>query len=375
MIKMKRPTLAFLVLAAALYSIPAQAVEMNKLYTGVRALGMGNAFTAIADDESAAFYNPAGLTDTEEGRVEILNPKVDISTNTLDFQKDVSNLKTGDTAAAVDLMRRYIGKHQHGSVTVFPNYTRHNFELGVLGKGSLDAEVNTPSYPVLAADVQIDAGVVMALSHSFFDDRLSLGATLKYLQHKRFYKQFTAIDIANSNTNYNFTDNLASANKFGGDIGATYHFENEAWKPRIALVVQNIGNMDFGDYVYKSTTGGVTTSAPPVPNGYKQQVNLGGAITRQIWVMKTTLAVDYDDITGNVGTDTDKGKRLHMGAEIKFPHVLALRAGLNQGYLSYGAGLDFWLIKLDYAYYKEEVGAYAGQREDGRHTLELSIGF
>ena len=35
--------------------------EARPLYTGARPLGMGNAFTAIADDATAGFWNPAGL--------------------------------------------------------------------------------------------------------------------------------------------------------------------------------------------------------------------------------------------------------------------------------------------------------------------------
>jgi len=36
-------------------------VEARPLYVGSRALGMGNAFTAIADEGEAGFWNPAGL--------------------------------------------------------------------------------------------------------------------------------------------------------------------------------------------------------------------------------------------------------------------------------------------------------------------------
>ena len=39
----------------------AQARELPKFFEGVRPLGMGGAFTAVADDENALFYNPAGL--------------------------------------------------------------------------------------------------------------------------------------------------------------------------------------------------------------------------------------------------------------------------------------------------------------------------
>ena len=39
----------------------AQALEGAWTHYGVRPLGMGNAFVAVADDFNSLFYNPAGL--------------------------------------------------------------------------------------------------------------------------------------------------------------------------------------------------------------------------------------------------------------------------------------------------------------------------
>jgi len=53
---------------------------------GVRAMGMGNAFTAVADDASALWYNPAGIAFMKGGNlmlgaVGILVPKTDFTSN------------------------------------------------------------------------------------------------------------------------------------------------------------------------------------------------------------------------------------------------------------------------------------------------------
>ena len=48
-----------LVFCPKLFALPF--VEARPLYVGSRALGMGNAFTALADDAEGGFWNPAGL--------------------------------------------------------------------------------------------------------------------------------------------------------------------------------------------------------------------------------------------------------------------------------------------------------------------------
>ena len=60
----KKMAVALFVLAFALSNL--YAWDANKeeriMVKGIRPMGMGGAFTAIADDENAVFYNPAGIS-------------------------------------------------------------------------------------------------------------------------------------------------------------------------------------------------------------------------------------------------------------------------------------------------------------------------
>ena len=68
-------------------------------YESARALGMGDAFVAVANDYSAIFYNPAGLARRTDGEV---NLSLDVagSTSFQKFSKDLEDAQhTGTTDA------------------------------------------------------------------------------------------------------------------------------------------------------------------------------------------------------------------------------------------------------------------------------------
>jgi hypothetical protein len=126
----------------------------------------------------------------------------------------------------------------------------------------------------------------------------------------------------------------------------------------LGAVLQNIGDLKLGD-------------SGKIP----QQLNVGAAIHPDFWILKNTLALDLNDVLKNVDGEDDFYKRVHMGGEFRFPYILTFRAGFNQGYRTFGASIDLWIIRVDYANYKEEIGVVVGQRADERQVIQLTMGF
>ncbi|MEO0815174.1 MAG: UPF0164 family protein, partial [Myxococcota bacterium] len=62
-----------LLLCAAFTASPAHADDTHyqDFVVGGRAVGLGGAFTALADDPSGVFYNPAGIADVEETNLQV----------------------------------------------------------------------------------------------------------------------------------------------------------------------------------------------------------------------------------------------------------------------------------------------------------------
>lgn len=67
------------------------AQEYPSFYRGVRPLAMGGAFTAVADDENALYYNAAGLADISMLNLAVLNPLVEGTEDGMEMYQDLQD--------------------------------------------------------------------------------------------------------------------------------------------------------------------------------------------------------------------------------------------------------------------------------------------
>ncbi len=349
------------------FASSAFAVELPHFFEGVRPLGMGGAFTAVADDENALFYNPAGLSRVEEWGMGLINPLIESSENSYDFSKEAEDTDFDSDAEVVQLLRNNLGETMHVRAAVFPHFVMPNFAIGALGQVKANLEARNPAFPEMAVDAIATASGHVGYGHGFdkiefsglpaLSGTLRIGGGAKYVSASKYLQIYDAADIADPNFEDQVEDDKLDGSGFGLDVGAMYTLDLPL-APTLGLTILNVADTDLGE-------------AGELP----QQINIGVSISHDFGIAKVTGAADYLDLTDELEQDSDSFKHIHMGVEAKFKKILSLRAGLSQGYGSFGAGLDFKLLKIEYANYAEELSSFAGGKVDRRHVAQVSLGW
>jgi hypothetical protein len=288
-----------------------QAGAYLKMGVGARALGMGSAFTALADDSTAAFWNPAGLARLEQSEGSFMHADLTMDReynffNYAHILKDKSGKKTGVVALS----------HMTFGVDGIPE-TR-------TATSRTDGLALTGDEPATAADQSYTPGNNVWIFSYFKDsekntfgsyarklsDKFYGGVNVKYLKHELF-------------TN--------SASSWGLDFGFLYE---ACEKTTLGLSIRDLGETlewntasKHKDDVPVTTTFGVA---------YKARSNL-------------TLAADINKVE-------DMDAKLFAGAEWWLQDYAALRLGSKDGDLTLGASfkLDTW--RFDYSYADETLG-------------------
>jgi hypothetical protein len=307
---------AFLVLQPAAAGATRYAGEFLRVGAGARALGMGSAFVGLADDGTAAYWNPAGLATLPEPQINAMHAEQFGSIVQYDFISYA--MPVGGTGKArqglgVSLLRL--------GVSDIPD-TRGLQFLDQNGNGVFDY----PEDRLLVDESKFvfDSANDFALLLSYSRELrpgLALGGSLKVV------RQWLG-------------DSLRS-NGFGADIGALW-VGSKGWSA--GAILRDITTTQ----ILWNT--GTNESVSPT-------LRVGTAKSHAFKNRRHVLTAAFDVQVGFNGEELSSQASMgsvtfefHPGLEYWLDRKLALRAGMDAANFAAGAGVRIHKFGVDYAY-------------------------
>lgn len=106
-------------------------------------------------------------------------------------------------------------------------------------------------------------------------------------------------------------------------------------------------------------------------------VGLGAAFHPDLGATKywidPSISLDVQDLGGVLGGSNSLWYALHAGAQLRLINMFALRTGLNQGYLTFGAGVKLLVLDVNFALFTQELGVHLGDQPRAGATLDVAI--
>jgi hypothetical protein len=362
MLSLRRLFILIVLLAGArLY-----ASEYQEPFQTTHMLGMGGVYVFSSDDAMSTYQNPAYTCFTKGMNWTMANINVGLvangsGTNVLQSASDnIQNV--GNISSFTDLNSLY-GDNEWFSAQGTSTFALPCFALGAYYTGFGDIVLHNPAYPTLQTLVTLDNGFVVGAAVPL-GDHVALGLNAKRIVRQSVDQPLGADTLAGLSGSSNLQDTLqnleSSGVGYGLDAGIVARMDDQPLHPTVSLGLRDVGTTSF-----HLSSG--TNTPPPI----QDNMVIGMTIDGSIPLLGFAAGLEYRHI---MDENTQFGQKIHLGGEVNLAFI-DLRAGLYQGYMTYGAGIDFWFLTLDVASYSVERGYYPGQDPDQRIQAALSIQF
>ena len=106
-------------------------------------------------------------------------------------------------------------------------------------------------------------------------------------------------------------------------------------------------------------------------------IGVGGAFHPDLgkvrYFVDPLLSLDLRNLNGALTGSSLFWTCIHLGAELKVFNLLVFRAGMNQGYLTAGAGLQLPFLDISMAVFTQELGQHLGDRPNACITANAAV--
>ncbi len=342
----------------------ARDIRLN--YSNTRLQGMGGAYTAVADDYLAMFMNPAGLALQEKTSYNFLAPQAEFSTDFFSFMSHFRQLfmKINDLTSYIPKNDRH---YYFGARNIW-YYMQPNWGFSFYQNAEFDALKHSSN-----ENLDLFSNIDFALSGTFAvpiplpwweGEKFYVGATPRMLYRFRYEKIITKAERdANPDRQIGFNEGFEGAT-ITGDIGLLYNWNYVTdWPMSFGLTITDIAGSGF---MFPMRV--FTLDLPPK---LQRDIGFGFSTKRKGLIWNSALRLSLD-IRNTLKQAPGFLASLFIGAEWELPYFLVVRAGINQGWPSFGIGLNFWLIQVRGAFYWAEAGT-TKREGDMRGMIELEV--
>lgn len=195
--------LACLSFALNSHAAKSLSTKIHSPYSSIRALGMGDAFTAVADDYSLIMYNPAGFAKKKHNEIQITLAGAGVSSKTLTVAKDVtdaSNTTGSDSQKATaisNVLEKYYGESLGGKVQALEMFwVRNGWGVALLPLDmTIDMSINRQVGPAIDLNVKGDTTIAFGFGTEV-NKYLDAGLTAKYVHRVSVEEIVPAFELA-----------------------------------------------------------------------------------------------------------------------------------------------------------------------------------
>lgn len=342
------------ILFILLLSSTAGAQQIYETARSIRSLGMGGMYIPIVNDTDALFYNPAALGKLKGFNFLLANVGIGINSDSISEIDTLRNFDPNVPSSFDSLFGKRVAAQAVGKAAFAMPY----FGFGYFTNYDVSLELHNPAYPQFETFFLNDSGYVFGGAVPIGPDSF-LGMNLKRINRwGGEQKDLGLATIANGASLEEIGRNFDNKGVgYGMDLAVMTTIPAPLG-PTLALVWQDVGGTAF------TKTGG--TDAPP---HIDQNLSFGAGLGFDLPGIDWTAGVEARHL---LDSDVQIGKKIHLGTELSLP-LIDVRAGINQGYFSYGVGVNFLIFHIDAASYTEELGVYPGQTAENRYAVSLSI--